>query len=269
MQQLPLALLLLFMSTLVSAQEVFSGVFHQTEAKMIYAGHLSWEEMEARLASWKKDGYRPTEIESKVVDNQRRYWLIGTKSDRGAQLRQVTGWGEFVKLKREMADADFVLADIEAYALNEVDYHFVGIWHEGKTNHKIWKLDSMEGIEKKTREMGSDNYYPIHIEAVQTPSKTTTFLVIYHQAPVSARTHIFATSDIKAFNTDLLQRTKSGYRMIDYEKYSDGSQDNYICIYRRGDFDIRFVRDLDRSEFDGLWELQEKEGLFLVNMEVQ
>ena len=57
--------------------------------------------------------------------------------------------------------------------------------------------------------------------------------------------------------------------MIKYEHFELDGTPNYISIYRRGDYASKFIRDLDRTEFDGLWELQEKEGLHLVNVDIQ
>lgn len=261
--------LLLGLGQIAIAQQVFSGVFHQTEAQMVYADKLTEDALDGKVKEWNRQGFRPVDIESKLIDDTRYYWLIGTKSDLKSQLKVVTGWGEFVKMKREMVKADYVLTDVEAIALNEIDHHYVGIWHEGDTEHKIWKLDSVEGIEKKTEEMGKDNYYPVNIEVFQTPAKTPIYLVTYYYGPVTSQTHIFITKDTKEFNTDLLQRTKSGYRMIKYENFELDGEPHYISIYRRGDYESKFIRDLDRTEFDGLWERQEKEGLHLVNVHIQ
>lgn len=268
MKSILLALCLGFSQFLV-AQQIFSGVFHQTEAQMVYADKLTENALEGKVKEWNKEGFRPVDIESKMIDGTRYYWLIGTKSDLKSELRMVTGWSEFVKLKRDMVKADYVVADLEAYALNELDHRFIGIWHQGDTKHKVWKLDSVEGVEKKTEEMGKDNYYPINIEVYQTPAKTTVYLVTYYYGPVSSQTYIYATNDLKAFNTDLLQRTKSGYRLIEYQSYNIDEQPQFLCIYQRGDYESKLLRDLDRSEFDGLWELQEKEGLHLVNVHIQ
>lgn len=261
--------LFLGLSYFVSAQQIFSGVFHQTEAQMIYADKLPEDALEEKVEEWNKTGFRPVDIESKLIDGTRYYWLIGTKSDLKSQLKIVTGWRDFVKLKRAMVKANFVITDVEAFALNEIDHHYVGIWHQGDTKHKIWKLDSEAGVKKKTAEMGEDNYYPVNIEVFQTPAKTPVYLVTYYYGPVSSRTYIFATDNSKAFNTDLLQRTKSGYRLIEYERYELKEQPHFLTIYRRGDYESKLIRDLDRTEFDGLWELQEKEGLYLVNVHIQ
>lgn len=254
---------------LVMAQQVFSGVFHQTEAEMIYADKLTEDALEGKVQEWNGKGFRPVDIESKLIDGTRYYWLIGSKSDLKSKLEIITGWGNFVKMKRQMVKEDYVLTDVEAIALNEIDHHFVGIWHQGDTKHKIWKLDSVEGIEKKTDEMGEDNYYPVNIEVFQTPAKTPIYLVTYYYGPVTSQSHIFTTKDTKTFNTDLLQRTKSGYRMIKYEHFELNEEPHYLAIYRRGEYESKFIRDLDRTEFDGLWELQEKEGLYLVNVDIQ
>lgn len=261
--------LFLGLSHLVMAQQVFSGVFHQTEAPMVYADKLTEDALEGKVKEWNSQGFRPVDIESKLIDGTRYYWLIGTKSDLKSKLEVITGWGDFVKMKRAMVKDDYVLTDVEAIALNEIDHHYVGIWHQGDTKHKIWKLDSMEGVEKKTEEMGEQNYYPVNIEVFQTPAKTPIYLVTYYNGPVTSQTYIFTTNDTKAFNTDLLQRTKSGYRMIKYEHFELDGIPNYISIYRRGDYASKFISNLDRTEFDGLWELQEKEGLHLVNVDIQ
>lgn len=261
--------LCLGLSHFAMAQQVFSGVFHQTEAEMIYADKLTENALEGKIAEWNKQGFRPVDIASKLIDGTRYFWLIGTKSDLNSRIEIITGWGDFVKMKRKMVNEKYVLTDVEAYALNEIDHHYIGIWHKGDTKHKIWKLDSVEGVEMKTEEMGKDNYYPVNIEVFQTPAKTPVYLVSYYYGPVTSQTHIFATTDTREFNTDLLQRTKSGYRMIKYEHFELNDQPNFLSIYRRGDYESKFIRDLDRNEFDGLWELQEKEGLHLVNVHVQ
>jgi hypothetical protein len=264
-----LTALLLGIGHLVMAQQIFSGVFQQTEAQMVYADKLTASALEGKIKEWNNEGFRPTDIESKLIDGERYYWLIGTKSGLKSRIEQVDSWKDFVKLKRDMVKDGYVITDVEAYALNEIDQHYIGIWHQGDTKHKIWKLDSVEGIEMKTEEMGKGNYYPVNIEVFQTPAKTTGYLVSYYYGPVSSQTYIFASNDPKEFSTDLLQRTKSGYRLIDYQSYPVNDEINYLCIYQRGDYETKLVRNLDRSEFDGLWEMQEKEGLHLVNVHVQ
>jgi len=264
-----LLILLIGLCSFATAQQIFSGVFHQTEAPMIYADKLTEDALKGKVKEWNNQGYRATDIESKLIDGNRYYWLIGTKSDLRSEIRIVTGWGEFVNLKRSMVKADYVLTDVEAYALNEIDQHYVGIWHQGDTKHKIWKLDSVEGVKKKTDEMGKDNYYPVNVDVFQTPAKTTVYLITYYNGPVTSQTHIFAADDIRTFNIDLLQRTKSGYRLIKYESYDIEETPHFLCIYRRGDYESKLIRNLDRHEFNGLWEQQEKDGLYLVNVHIQ
>lgn len=249
-------------------QVLFSGILQQSEAGFEYGENLSWETLQATHAEYSAKGYRLSDIESALVNGERRYWAVFMKSDISDSLIQVLGWAEFIKKRREMAAAGYQITDLEAHAVSEEDFVITGTWRKGKTVNKVWKVDTKEGLVQKTEEMAKDKFYLIGIEPFTTPGQITKFLAIYEFSAVPALKHLYFSDDLKTFNTDLLQRIKSGYRPIDFEQYDDQGKAYYLGVYRKGAYEARILQGLEEESFKAHWEVAEKEGLRLTSFQL-
>ncbi|GJM33316.1 MAG: hypothetical protein DHS20C18_23170 [Saprospiraceae bacterium] len=253
----------------VFCQEIYSGVFQQTEAKLLYREAINWDVLTGTNDSLASAGYRLIDLESYRSGKERLFTGIWSESNLKSEIESVLGWPEFIKRKRARASDGYLMDEIESYAVSEEEFYYIGVWYKSPTIHKVWKLDSQEGIKQKTEEMAKQEFFLIDVEAINTPGKVIQFLALYHKGEVNEpRSYVFVSNSLKIFNTDLLQRTKSGYRLLDYEKFEEAGESFYLGVYRRGDYETVLLRDQDKESFNALWEGKEKEGLRLVDLEI-
>lgn len=254
----------------LNAQQ-FSAIFRASDAKMEYAEALPWESFVIKADNFSQQGYRLTNIETTGKGKDRKYWGVFTESALKDTLVKVTNWPDFVKAKRAMAKAGYLLAVVQAYAISETDAHYLGVWYkDGKdTPHKIWKLDSSESLTQKTEEMAKIQYYIQEVETFLSPSGTATYLAIYHYSPIPVRNYVAVQTDSKTFTTDLWQRTQSNVRLIDFEHFDAKDGAYYLGVYQPGTYEAQFISKLEQASFNGKWEQLEKENLQLVSWEIR
>lgn len=259
-----------FSFTPLMAQHI-SGIFQATDAKMEYLEQLDWESFEAENDRLVSAGFRPTSIETTGIGADRRFWGIYTESTLASKVIKTESWPDFVKAKREMAAEGFLLSRVQAYAINETDARYIGVWYqdEAATPHKIWKLDSPESLRERTDDMSKQQYYLQTVEVFLTPSGTATYLAIYHYSPIPVRNYVFVTEEEEAFQIDLRQRYQSKVRLIDFEQFSAKEANYFLGVYQNGTYDSRTVFHQLRADFNGKWEQLEKENLKLVGWEVR
>jgi hypothetical protein len=261
---------LVFSFTPLVAQHI-SGIFQATDAKMEYLEQLTWEEFQTENERLSSNGFRATGIETTGIGADRRFWGIYTESSLSGKIVKTENWPDFVKAKREMAAEGFLLSGVQAYAINETDAHFIGIWYqdEAATPHKIWKLDSPESLRERTDDMSKQQYYLQAVEVFLTPSGTATYLAIYHYSPIPVRNYVFVAEEEALFLTDFRQRYSSKVRLIDFEQFAAKEADYYLGVYQNGNYDSRVIFHQLRADFNGKWEQLEKENLKLVAWEVR
>ncbi|MEL6656659.1 MAG: hypothetical protein AAFP77_24780 [Bacteroidota bacterium] len=256
--------------TFLYAQRI-SGIFRTTDAQMEYLEQLDWETFVQEDERLNSEGYRLTNIETTGQGAERTYWGIYTESSLRDTLIKTNSWVNFVKAKRAMASAGFLLSNVQAYAISETDAHFVGVWYKNDTDtpHKIWKLDSPESLNAKTEDMAKQQFYLQEVEVFLTPSGTANYLAIYHYSPIPVRNYVQIYTEEEVFDKDRQQRQRSKIRLVDYERYNAKEADYQLGVYQPGTYDNRILFNYLRADFNGKWEQLEKEGLKLVGWEVR
>ena len=258
-----------FIFTTLFSQSTVSGVFQLSEAERLYDGNLDWDAFKTKNDSMNRIGYRLTDLETAKEENSRKYWGIWIKSEEKAILESVQGWRNFIKKKRQMAADSFLMTEVEAYAVSNEEHFYIGVWVKSDIKHKVWKLDSRDGVIQKTEEMERQDFFIKDVEAFILPNKTVVFLALFHKGKVTTpRNYVYIKDDLKVFKTNVLQRSKSGFRIIDYEHFDEKGKLWYLGIFEKGDYKTVLLTKQDAHTFDGKWEIMEKEGLQLTDREV-
>ncbi len=250
------------------AQFTYSGVLHQTEAELSFYEAQSWDSLLVTEKRMTALGYRLMELETAKDGAERYYWSLWIKSDLGHKLEKIDGWKSFIEQKRAKVKEGYVMGEVEGIALTENEQQFYGVWYKGDTQHKVWRLDSQEGILKKTQEMAQAHFYLVDLDVFETPSNTVQYLALYHYGPAGKRAYVIVEKDLKRFNTEILQRTKSGYRIIDFEKYQENDETYYVAVFRKGDYEAVLLRDMDKDGFYGRLDMSEQNRFQMIDIEL-
>lgn len=243
-------------------------MFQYSEAEYEYTQAENWADVVAQKEKFAAAGYRIFDLNTSLQEGERSFSLIFVKSSIETEVQKLEGWTAFVKAKRAMAEKGFLLYDIEAYPLTNDDFLFIGLWMKEDKMHKVWKLDSVEGLKAKTDEMALKRFYIRDVDHIATPNGTSVYLAIYHKAlPTTPRAYVVEKVGEAAFKKDLLQREKSGFRVTDFCRYKNGDDWSYLCVYQKGNYATKVLWGLEKFDFDGHWEQLEAEGLKLVDIE--
>lgn len=261
---------LAFSFTPLTAQHI-SGLFRPTDAKMEYVEQLSWEAFQTENERLINEGYRLASLETTGIGDNRRYWGIYTESSLESKVVKTESWPDFVKAKRSMYADGYLMTGVQAYAINETDAHYIGIWYkdEADTPHKVWKLDSPESLQARTEDMAKQQFYLQTVEVFLTSSGTATYLAIYHYSTIPVRNYIYITDKEEAFQTDFRQRQQSKVRMIDFERFTAKEANYFLGVYQNGTYDSQVVFHQLHADFNGKWEQLEKENFKLVAWEIR
>lgn len=243
-----LGLLCLMITTPLFCQKAYSGIFLSNQDSSILAEKLNWQALSSQDKKLSASGFKLVDLEVVHEKNQEdQFYGLWQRDTTATMSFKVPGWDSLVQAKRKMAKQGYVMTDIEAYAGKDKRNHFYCVWEKKKIWHKVWKLDTWEGLVKKNKEMVQQFLYLRDIEAIQTPNEGTKFLAIFHEGDRERkqRTHVFASADLEAFNTDQWQRKTSGYHMIDFESYQEDDKTFYIGVYQK----IRDQKHVLRQNF--------------------
>ena len=253
----------------VQAQFNYSGIFQKTDIAHEYADNVTWSELQQRQMQMDTAGYELTDVELAKDGKANKYWAIWAKTKQHSVLAEVAGWDSRVQKRRDMAKEGLVLTELEGQAGPNNVFLFTGVWTPGKTAHKVWKLDSWAGLVKKNEEMAKDNLYLVDVEAVPFPDGTMPYIALYHYGKQTDQTYLFEASDLTTFNTERARRTKSGYRLLDYEQFEHGEREYYVGIYKKGTFDDSLRASLDEQGFQKLrTERAKSESIWLTDIEI-
>jgi len=253
----------------VQAQFNYSGIFQKTNIAHEYADNVTWSELQQRQMQMDTAGYELTDVELAKDGKANKYWAIWAKTKQHSVLAEVAGWDSLVQKRRDMAKEGLVLTELEGQAGPNNVFLFTGVWTPGKTAHKVWKLDSWAGLVKKNEEMAKDNLYLVDVEAVPFPDGTMPYIALYHYGKQTDQTYLFEASDLTTFNTERARRTKSGYRLLDYEQFEHGEREYYVGIYKKGTFDDSLRASLDEQGFQKLrTERAKSESIWLTDIEI-
>ncbi len=131
-------------------------------------------------------------------------------------------------------------------------------------------MDTWDGVVKKNMEMVQQFLYLRDVEAIQTPKDGIKFVAIYHEGDRERkqRAHMFASTDLEAFNTDQWQRKMSGYHMIDFEIFEIDGKANYLGIYRKSEAEHVLRQNFLAEDFKTHLETLRKNNFRLVDIEI-
>ena len=250
------------------AAQQFSGIFTASDAKLVYHANLSWDEWLRTDSLMGLQNHRIQDLATAGIGANRRYWSIYTPSSQRDTVVVCLGWDDMVQAKRNLAAAGWLLYHLTAYALSESDYRVIGVWRQGDTAHKIWKIDSREGLSQKTEEMARQQFYLQQVEVFTTPGGTPVYLPLYHYSPLPVRNYLFYSDDPAVFNTDWLRRQNSGVRILKFSRFTDQGRSWLMGVYAPGQYPHALLQQQPQAEFNDRWERFESEGLQLVDWEV-
>lgn len=269
MKQLFLTTIVSFFILLLNAQSIISGVFQASEAAMVYEHGLKWPAFQHKNDSLNQNGYRLFDLETYKGSGDRTFWGIWIKSDLPAVVESVYGWTSFVEKKRAMTSDSFLLTKVTAYAVSDKEQYYIGVWMKEDTPHKVWKLDSREGLAQKTEEMARQDFFIRNVEVFSSPNKTLIFLALFHKGKVTTpRNYVYTSDDLKVFKTNVLQRQKSGFRLVDFESFEEKGTRWYLGVFEKGDYETVLLEGQETPDFNGRWEILEEQGLRLMDIEL-
>lgn len=253
----------------VGAQKI-SGIFMPTEAAMAYSTIQGWDNFLADHDQKNTQGLRLIDLESsRVGGDQRVYYGVYTESGLRDTVLMALGWRDFVKLKRSMNAAGYTMDDVHAFALNERDFQYIGVWVKEETPHKIARLSSRVGIEKQVQEMGERRYKLKRVHVINTPDGEPEYIALFHYSAVQEYNFLYYTKDIADFRKDLEERRVSNVRLVDYASFTENEERFYLGVYQRGSYDYAFERHDEKQAFDQVAQkLKQDRGLSLMNMNV-
>ncbi len=253
----------------LQAQRI-SGIFMPTEAVMAYSTLQGWENFLADHDQKNQEGFRLIDLESsRVGGDQRVYYGVYTQSSLKDSVGMALGWRDFVKMKRDMTTAGYTMEDVHAFALNERDFQYVGVWVKEETPHKIARLTSREGIEKQVQDMGTKRYKLKRVHVISTPDGEPEYIALFHYSPVQEYNFLYYTDDIADFRKDLEERRQSNVRLVDYASFTENGKRFFLGVYQTGTYDYAFERQEEKQSLDDTAKrLKTERGLSLMNMNV-
>ena len=237
LQSLSLGLFCLLLSTSIFSQTAYSGIFHSKSDSSILLKELDWATFKSKDQSLSNKGFKLEDLEFVTEKKEAvKYYALWKKDTSSTLTLQVPGWDSLVQAKRKMVKKGYLMTDIESYLGKDGRNHFICIWEKKKIWHKVWKLDTWEGLEQKNKEMLQQFLYLRDVEAIPSKSGKTKYLAIYHEGDRdrTERAHLFASEDLETFNTDQWQRKSSGYYMIDFESFEIDGKTKYVGVYQKG-----------------------------------
>lgn len=254
----------------IFAQQQFSGIYQPTEAEMEYRELKGWEAFLADNEVQNAKGLRLIDVESSQIGGDERiFYGVYTESSLRDSLGIALGWRDFVKLKREMADGRYTMVDVHAFALNETDTKYIGVWVQEENDHKIAKMTSRSGLDRRIQEMGRRRYKLKRVHVLSTPDGEPEYIALFHYSPVQEYNFLHYSKDLTEFMEEFNERVKSKTRLVDYATFWENGKKFHLGVYQNGDYDYRFLLNADKKELDKKGAtLKETKGLSLLNMNV-
>lgn len=252
------------------AQTQFSGIYQPTEAKMAYEQARGWEALLTQSRQKNQSGYRLIDVESSQIGGDERvYYGIYTESNLRDSLGIALGWRDFVKLKRKMAAEEYTMVDVHAFALNESDTKYIGVWAKEDIDHKIAKMSSRAGLDRRIQDMGKRRYKLKRVHVLSTPDGEPEYIALFHYSPVQEYNFLHYSENMDEFMREFNERIKSKTRLVDYATFWENGKKYHLGVYQNGDYDYRFLRNADKTALDAEGnKLKNERGLSLLNMNV-
>ncbi|PHI18826.1 hypothetical protein CEQ90_15860 [Lewinellaceae bacterium SD302] len=255
---------------LLAGQNQYSGIYQPTEAQMDYREAKGWEAFLTDNESMNAKGYRLIDVESSQVGGDERiYYGVYTESSLKDSLGISLGWEDFVAMKRKMAAAEYTMVDVHAFALNEFDTKYIGVWVDEENDHKIAKMTSREGLDRRIKNMGRARYKLKRVHVLSTPDGEPEYIALFHYSPVQEYNFLHYTESMEDFMREFNERIISKTRLVDYATFWENGKKYHLGVYQNGDYDYRFLRNADKKVLDAEGDkLKEAKGLSLFNMNV-
>ncbi|MEM6395669.1 MAG: hypothetical protein AAF741_04925 [Bacteroidota bacterium] len=265
-----IALIFCAFPILLTAQN-FSGIFQPSEADLKYTNTRGWDAFESSQASYASQGYRLIDLESVRSQDggDRTFYGIFSQSSLQDSIGRYLGWADFVRAKRQMASNGWMIVDVHGYALNERDYQYIGVWVKDETPHKIAKLTTREGLDKRIDAMGKRRYKLKRVSVIESPSGEPTFVALFHFSPVYEYNFVYYSDDSDDFKREYSERYQSNTRLIDFASFFDESKTWYLGVFQAADYEGDFRRSETKPELDATREdLKNERGLAMLNLNV-
>ncbi len=268
MRNLLLSAFFLFISTSLSAQFTYSGVFTQADTDYEYAHQVSWEALQQQHEELSAKGFRLVDVETAKSGARRYYWAIWKKEAVHSTLKRIESWDSLVIVKREMAADSFVMDEVEAYTWGDKEY-YLAVWAPGNREHKIRKLSSWEGLENDYENLIRRDLQLADIEGFESKDGTTLYLALYQWKGPEFKTYYYRSHDFDDFLTDRGHRQRSGYHLFDYERFEKRGQAFYVGVYQENTSGSRLEDRYSWDDFSKLMaEQKEQNNIVLTDIDV-
>ncbi|MEM7573734.1 MAG: hypothetical protein AAF433_12565 [Bacteroidota bacterium] len=263
---------LLLVSSLISLNaQQFGGIFQPTDAELDYTTSVGWEALVAEQQQQSTNGFRMIDLESVRSTNggERTFYAIFTESSLQDSVGTFLGWPEFVKAKRQMYSAGWMIVDVHGYALNESDTQYIGVWVKDDNPHKIARLSTREGLDNRIRAMGRQRFKLKRVHVINSPSGEPEFIALFHYSPVYEYNFVYYSDDAEDFRREYQERYQSNTRLIDFASFFDEGKTWQLGIFQAADYDVDFRRSSTKSELDSTtMALNNESGLSLLNLNI-
>ena len=213
-------------------------------------------------------GYYFTDLEFTGESDQKSYWSIITKGAVSQKFHRESDWKSMVAYHQAGEKDGWMLADIEAQIGRDGAAQFVGVWKEGKAKQQLWKLSSWGGVRKLTDDLEAKHLYLQDLEIVKDPAGKTSFILLFEQSISDRRTHLVVHADTRTYLEDRLARNKSGYRIIDFESFTDKDKTFLVSVFVKGEGQEKLRNNLNTTELESVTGQMATNGLQLTDLEV-
>lgn len=262
-------LLLAFWVPTVLMSQAYTAVFKTGDTPTEVGLRLSWEAFIQRHEQLQAKNFELVDVETARDEGVRYFFGLWKERATTPQVmvKQVPGWDSLVVLKRQMAKADFVMQDIEAYMDGDAEIYLV-TWSPGNLRHKVRKLSSWQGLMNDHEELGRQELHMVDLEGFETADGTSSYLALYHKLVPEAQTYPFRAPDPESFSTDKIYRNKSRFFLFDFEQFEKRGRQFLFGLYDAQRLGDTLVEAWDQ---DGLFEKVaslKEEGLELYDLDV-
>jgi hypothetical protein len=263
-----IVILLAFVPMAIFSQ-AYSAVFKNGDTPTEIGLRLSWEEFIQKHEQLQAKNFELTDVETGKDLEVRYYFGLWKerKSPVNVMVKEIVGWDSLVMMKRKMADEQYVMQDIEAYAEGDKDVYLV-TWSPGTTRHKVRKLTSWQGLMNDHEDLGRQELHMVDLEGFESADGKTNYLAIYHRLSPDAQTYPFRAPDPESFSTDKIYRNKSRFFLFDFEQFEKRGQQFLFGLYDAQRLGDTLIEAWDQ---EGLLEKvanYKEEGLELYDLDV-
>ncbi len=143
----------------------YIGLFRPVSGSpdQILETNMTWDGFKKKQQDLLEERYQLVDIETYIVNNERRYVGIFNKGGTEYTLWRDIDWQCFRAIRRGLEESGFRLRDIEIYRENNKN-KFIGLWEQARGNDRLWVLEQSQIFLNKWREFGRDNLRLVDLE---------------------------------------------------------------------------------------------------------